>query len=920
MHAEPHAEPHATQLRCINPLRPFERAQRLAVPHGATIAELQPTVPGLLLCRLNGGWVLRRNWAYALRAGDVLEWHELPQGGGNTSNSLLRLAIIVAAIVAQQYELIPAAAASAAIALSPYIANALVPLQQPPGLNGGASASPTYTVSLSGNQARLEQPIPVIYGRHLVMPDFAAQPYGIYDANNDQYYHALHCIGQGSYVVERVMIDDTDIDHFAGVQYAVLPPGTAPTLVAANLVTAPEVAGQDLLTGRYVGGFTVCASKLTTARIGIDIVFPRGLGLFDSSGNIGNKTATWRIETRKVSDFGVPLAGWTVLANETLTAASATPVRRSYLYTLASPARVEVRALRTDTKDTNQRALHDITWAGLRATLSAPAPLCATATYLEIKVRASEQLTGLSQRRVACIVRRKLRTWHPETLWSAEVETRSIAWALADKWTNAVYGDGLPDTRCDLYSLWELDALWATRQDRLDIVMDSRTDSLSADQMMAGAGRARVFRRNGVRTLTRDGRQSVPVTGFTSRDIRPGSLSIAYRLATSDSHDGVVVEYFDNRAWDWLEIDCPAPGYTTATWRNPIRIKLPGVTGAKHAEREGLYRAADMLYRRKLPSWSTEMMGLLPAYGSAVLLAPALPGWGLGADVAAFDGPALTLTLSEPPVWTTGADHFVSVLNDDGTYTEPLAVRPGPTANTLVLAENLGLSFVTDDARRARTRVLFGTAGQRIVVRVLGIKPAGRDADGSPLIAIDAVAEDDRVHQADAALLPGPAEVQDPVTPEDDLSGGGGGGGGSTILVQITDQAANAGLGIAYYGLYASGHADVYGLGYLSGEWSLGGTIEPAAAAAFEVRYTYLGTGGANVHAPTSGAALNTWLALSTDRNQYLDYAGTAGGAGVTWVCALRVEIRDTATSTVQCSATITLMVGAPYDNPNDGP
>lgn len=905
-------------IASVNPLRPFAAPALRTVGLGYSIASLAPITSSPLMCRLNGGWVLRKDWGYTLAPGDVLEWHELPMGGGDGSRTALTLALVIAvaifapeiaAIVGPQY----ASAASAVIIFAGQaLINALVPVQ-PGGVGATQTAgSPTYDVALSGNSARLEQPIPVIYGRHLVYPNFAAQPYTTYDTANDAYYHALLCIGHGEFAIERLMIDDTPLDGFDDVTYAVRAPGVAPTIVSAKIVSAPEVAGQTLLSGRYVGGFAASGPKLPVDQISIDIVCPRGLGLYDSSGVIGSKSLTWRVETREISDFGVALAAWSTLATETLTLSTTTPVRRSFSYTVSPAKRVDVRLVRTDVFDTNLKALHDLVWASMRARLSVAAPLNANATHIEVKIRASEQLSGLSQRRIGAIVRRKLKTWEPGVGWSASnAETRSIAWALADKWKSTIYGDGLTDNRIDLATLYELDRLWTKRQDWMDIVFDSRTDSLSADQTMAACGRARVFRRNGVRTLTRDGLQTAPVTAFTARDILPGSLAIDYALASVDSPDGVIVEYFDGLRWDWTDVECPAPGYTTGTWTKPVRVRLPGITGATQAEREGLYRAADATYRRKFVAWGTEMLGVIPAYGSAVLVAPAMPGWGQSADAAFYDSDLQVLTLTEPLQWTEGAQHYISILQVDGGVSEPIAVTPGPTVRDVVITEQddfRGVEFETDTALRERTRVLFGTAAERMLVRVLGIEPRGRDADGAPLISLRAVADDERVHAVDNALLPGPADVQDPVIPEDDE----GGGGGSLLIVNLptTGEGSFQSPGVtatAWIRLRNNGTADTYndqGTGAeIANAWLLYGAVETSVAALYEVRATQ--TGLIDAGAAVLTGTLGTWQSLGTSRTWKIEALIANYEEINSW--SLRLEIREVSTGFVHQTTAVGL-------------
>lgn len=894
---------------------------RRRVPSGGLIRDLVPHQSCPWICVVDGLPLRRDYWLQRrVEAGDIIELHAVAQGGRGGSAAVLQLIATIAIavyapVLAGSFGItsklgIALVGAGLSLASSALI-NALVPIEQPG--QGGQSQSSTYNVSLSGNQARLGQPIPVIYGRMQVFPDFAAQPYVEFDHSvseaGDQYYSALLAVGHGAYVLESLNIDDTDIDHFSDVQYNVLPPGTAPSLVNAAVVTAPEVSGQDMLSGQYIGGFSACAPRRRATAIGIDIIFPRGLGMADSGGDIDDKTVTWRVEWREINDFGRPVTPWAIMASETLTLALNEPVRRSYRYELAQPARVEIRLVRTDTRDDNIRALNDLTWGGMRAYLEDPAPLAPTVTHIEVRIRASEQLSGLSQRKLAAIVRRKLRTWSPVDGWGTEVETRSIAWALADKWSSTVYGDGLPDSRMDLQTLYELDQVWAARQDRLDIIFDTRVDSASADATIAQCGRAACFWRNGVRTLARDQRQDLPVTAYTSRNMLPGSAGIQYVQVTEETADGVIVEYFDNRAWDWLEVVCPAP--TVSEPVNPVRMRLYGITGPTHAEREGLYQAAASYYRRRFASWQTELQGVFATFGSPVLFAPVLHASSQSGDIAFWDADTSTAGLTEPPAWTEGADHYVRILLDDGSVTDPIPATPGPTPHDVVLemSSDLAASIVVDDAARERPKYVFGTGSvMQSIVRVLGVRPAGRGDDGAPTYSLTGVIEDDRVHAADEHLLPGPGDEQDPVDPgEDD-----GGGGGMISIVTLTDQFINAyapaGIGppaIATFTLYADGRASREtfpgddGESFISGQWINPQPVESEVAAEFEVRATLLSG------ALTSGP-VGTWEPLDVDRQWIVEE--TDGGTSS--VARLRVEIRDADTMITQASAIVELTAG----------
>ena len=805
---------HASMVLHDNPL--LQPSQGRRVPVGTPLWELAPRTDSPLMLRVNGEWLMRAQWWRPVLPGDVIEWHVLPMGGnGNGSRQILTVIaiIVIAYFTAGAGAAFGAAGSATAIAAqvvltiaASAIINALVPIQQPT-LGTTQSPGSVYNVSTAANQARLAQPIPVIYGRMLTFPDYAGQPYADFDNQNDQYFYAVYCVGQGNFDVERLQIDDTPLAHFADVTFEVLPPGWLPSIAQANVVTAPEVAGQIMNSGRPIGGYSACGPKFAAKKIGIDVLLSKGLGLADGNGNLGNLSVNFRSDTRYVDDFGVPLGDWFALGVETITRATSTPQRVTFTYPLATPGRVEVRIVRLDALNPNINALHELAWGGLRAYLNVPAPLSSTATHLAIRIRASNQLSGLSQRKISGIWRRKVRTWSAAGGWGPEVATRNPMWARLDKLSNAVYGDGLPDARIDLQTHADIAAICDARQDHFDILFDAKVTSIDADRTICMAVRAVPFQRAGVCTIVRDQLQTLPVTAFTSRNILPGSMSMRYALATEITADAVIVEYFNNRSWDWREVLCKAPGVVTPV--NAVRQRVMGITGAKHAEREGLYLAAQNVYRRKFPKFATEMQGLLPAYGSAVMFAPALPGWGQAGDVAFWDVPTLTLGCTEPLAFTPGATHYVSLLRDDGSVTPAIAVLPGPTAYDLVLAsapllaDNLTpMPLVLDDANRERPKYVFGAAGQhRIMVRVLGIAKKGRGKDGAPTVEINTVAEDVRVHAVDVALLPGPGEVQDPV---DSGNGGVVIAFTTTINLNATTNAGNTSVvGISLAGVNA---------------------------------------------------------------------------------------------------------------------
>lgn len=903
-----------------SPFQQLKSSDMLPVELGVPIASLAPKTQGLLLCRVNGQWLARQSWESLTLPGDVIEWYEVPQ-----DRDVLRTALSLAAIaVLGPYGFGLQGAALIAANLAAQLAiNALLPPVGPEQQARPQQTGDAFSTSLAGNEARIDQPIWKICGQREINPPFACQPYFEYrprggdsdadpDLDNDQYFLVLFAVGIGNYDVVA-KIGNTPITRFGDVVRATyLPPGALPTEVEANVTSAVEVSSAQVLeSSRYVGGYAACAARRTCKAIGVDVSAVRGLG------KTGPLTVTWRVEYREINDFGQVLGNWTTLANETRTAFTATPQRWSDRYVLPTPARVEVRLVRTDVQDTDPAALHEIAWIGLRAYLNEPALLNQDTAHFEVVMRASSQLSQSASRDLRLIVQAHCRTLNEDLSWGSEEHTRNWVWWCLDLLTSPTWGMNKPDDRIDLQSFYDLAVQADQRQDRFDYVFDSTVSGWDAAQLIARAGRSRVFRRNGVISIARDELADVPVTAFTPRNCQPG-ISISETLRQRRSPDGVIVEYQDHRTNEWTEIECPIPGVELTDMAYPVHMRLEGIVGATHAEREGRYEAARMLYRNRTVSLTTEMQGMLPAYLSPVAVVPDLIGYAQSGDVVDFNTGSLVMNLSEAPDWDAG-DLYITFIKDDGTLTDPTRVTPGPTAYDVMLPSAPSFTLVTDDGTRERPKFLLGPLeGSRELVKVQNISDGGLSEDGAQLFALVGVIDDERVHTADNDLLPGPGETQDPVGLPDD-SGGVDTGGGTLVVPRILDRdvyAVSTETGysadlVARVSFQNNGKLQVYtaqqfgsGAFFASGEWNLYGEIEVSSAADFEIRATLLLSGDGDSPVTFTGT-IGSWQSLSTTRVWELTTGYVSPGSTRSAIRQVRFEIRDVATSSVLDSGVI---------------
>lgn len=915
-----------------NPLAGLRPQEMRRVHVGQSVAdvidELLPECKAPIICSVTGinGYLSRDDWAKVqLTSGDIVVFEVDPP----QNRDLLRVALLIAVtyfsagIGTALYGAgtTGALVTSTALTIAGSIAiNTLLPpsIAQP---SSGPAAGNVFASSLNGNEARIDQPIWKTCGRRKITPPFAGQPYVRYrdvkgtGFDMDQYFYAIFCVGIGDHEIESKRIADTTLSHFKDILTATyLAPGEQPTQAQANVHNVKEVSNISLDSGRYVGGFAACPAGHTITKFEVDMGAPRGMSV-----NGGAATMKWQVAYREIDDFNFPIGAWTVMATQSKTRYTNTTQRWTYIYELPSAMRIEVRLVRLDLKNTAGTSAHELVWLALRGQLTTAATLNPAASHFEIVMRASEQLNNDTNHDFSLILTGMARPYDPDSGgWGPYSPTRNPAYWCLDILTNPDWGLGLDDSRIDLPSFHQFALTCIERQDHFDYTFDSTVDGWEALQLIARAGRARCFRRFGVVSIARDELVTMPITAFTPRNTLPGSMVMTERHPSFDSADGVILEYTHYRTWNIERIPCPFPGVASPGMQNPVVVRLDGVCGPTHAHREGLYEAAVRYYRTRNVKCTTEMQAVLVNYMAACRWQPDLAGYGQSGDVTYWVPTTLVMGLSEPPIFTDGEPLYLTLMRDDGSLTDPVEVTPGPTAYDVTLPDEPDFDLILDDGARERPKFILGLSyTSDELVKILGITDGGQQ-DGAQLFGIDAVVDDERVHTADVALLPGPGDIQDPVGTFEDV----GTGDPDLSIANLTDHTAyTVAAGIdaqATFTLTNTGVASWTGTGVspaadeFDNEWSLFGIIEPTRAATFEVKavnrnlYTVPDM-EAVIMNPTSGSALDTWLNLGTTRSWTLFLAASDPVKAA--LSPLRIQIRQVGSTDIQASAYVNLHV-----------
>ena len=698
----------------------------------------------------------------------------LPEGGGGGGSNPLRLVALMAVVAFAPYAagvLVPGGAAAAAGSMTSIafgmakaaimiggmaLINALIPPPKIPSPNqqNYQSASPIYSLQAQGNSARLGSSIPKIYGRHPIYPDFAAQPYTEYNGN-DQYLYQLFCIGLGEYNITNIRIEDTPIDNFSEITYEIINPGESVTLFPTNVETSIEVSGQELLQNQYIGGFIANASGTLTNSIGIDIVCPKGLFYANDDGGLDSRSVSFSIEYATVDDTGALTSAYAVLGNGTISAATVTPIRRSYRYSVPL-GRYIIRATRTNAKSNDSRVGNDVVWSGMRAYIPGEQNY-GDVTLLATRMKATNNLSQSSSRKVNLTAESLLYEWDSTNGWSAtKVASSKPAWILADMCKSS-YGGGMNDGQ---FSLIDLENLQNTINDRnvafankdeFNGVFDNRMTFWEAMQLVCKSVRAMPIIQGGVIHFIRDQQQSIATAMFSMRNIVKGSFSSTYILPGDETADSVSVEYFDRDKMKPEEVLCELNvGQST----NTAKIKMFGVVTRDQAYREGMYLAAANKYRRILTTFETELEGYIPTIGDLVVVSHDMPDWGQCGEIRYVEDYTVNdfrLHLSEEVIEGSG-QHYIVLRRKDGTPTNAITCTVDSLDKSLVTILKSDVDFTINDTDDyERTHYAFGIATEfyRRCRIVPPIKPKGGNK-----VEINVVNEDDAVHIADTGIVP----------------------------------------------------------------------------------------------------------------------------------------------------------------------
>ena len=558
-------------------------------------------------------------------------------GGKDPLRTLLTIAIVVAAVVFVQPELLAMApglgltgvgiTAFAAVGTMAFttagmlLLNAVYPIRQPELSSGGNqtySDSPTYALSVAQNQANPWGPIPAVLGRHLQAPLYGAKPYTEI-LGNDQYLRMLFVWGYGPLKIEDMKIGQTLLAQFS--DYEIETREGWPD--DADITLIPEIVNEDQVGVelKQIDGRLARTARADSDELSIDIAFSRGLTSFDSSGNRINRTVDTLIEYREV---GAP--DWISVNTISATNQTTSAVRFGYRWTVDGTKQYEVALSRVTADSTDTKIIDNVYWVVLRSfrnkhPVTFPYPLAMTA----LRIKASDQLQGVINN-LNGIVTPYVPVWDGDAWSGSEVSQNPAA---LYRWVLMHPANALARTSAQINdeNLGEWYDFCIANGYEFNMIRDFTASVWATLADIAAAGRAAPSLIDGIWGVIMDSGDQPVMQHITPRN----SWGFSSEKVFFYSPHAFRVKFINedsNYAWD--ERIVYDDGYDASNATRFESLEFPGVTNADLIWKFGRYHIAQARLRPETYSLYMDFEHLACRRGSKVRVSHDVPLWGSG--------------------------------------------------------------------------------------------------------------------------------------------------------------------------------------------------------------------------------------------------------------------------------------------------
>jgi len=564
---------------------------------------------------------------------------------------------------------------------TPKLTNPNLQLPSVSPVNNITKESQTYFIQGATNRETQSAPVPVLLGRHRLVPPLAAKNY-TESAGSKVYSRQLFMLSQGKLNISNERLGETALSSFQGVSGDEILDGNS----SSSISLYPSIVNQVDLNIKLTNsaGWVRQTTSIDTDEIEVMVIFQGGLVKFDKQNKKQSQSVSYEV---RYSVTG--LDDW-VAQSFTANAAQTSAVIKTHTFDVSRDQYdVEIRRTTGDTTDVQIR--DEMSWTSIKS-FKIENPVNRDGVCLKaLRIQGSEQLNGSPDQYNVVGEQTEPLDWNG----SAWVEgfTQNPASLYRYVLQNLGKTD-IPDAQIDLAALQEWHEFCDAKGLTYNVYIDYQTTREQVLNEIAAAGMASPLLRDGKYSIVVDSEKEDIVQLITPRN----SFDYSFEKIFQDTPHGLKVTFLDeDEGYFQNEITVYDDGYDDTNATRFESIDFPGVTSRDNIHRLARHHLAVMRLRPVVHVVTMDFENLVCTKGDRVTLAHDVPLIGLKwGRIKSIGASSITLdeevTIEGSKLYgvrirkTDGEQVTANVTNSAGTYTElHMSVPAGIAEGDLVV-------------------------------------------------------------------------------------------------------------------------------------------------------------------------------------------------------------------------------------------
>jgi len=550
------------------------------------------------------------------------------------------------------------------------------------------------------NQARPHGRIPVLFGRHRIYPDLAANPHTEI-IGNQQYFTQLFCGGYKDYVIDlgSIKLGDTPIIDFSRtkniqqilsgadpvIKMEILQNGETsnlyPYCVNETVINAPLQNQIDDGDGNMIPGEIIRTTPNNTDRINIDIFFHNGLGKYNDNGDLVSSSVTVRAQYKPAEalDSAYQSLGFFNGSTNAISGSELKTKRYQLTRSGLTPGQYTIKIERVTADSTDSKVIDLVYIGSIRSikSIKSSRPIRAERqkdlTIIALRVMATSKLNGVIDG-FNYVAESKLPVYSSggtgQLYWLNVAQTRNPASMLLYALRGRAAQQSVDSNDINWQSIEDFYTWCQEHEYTCNAYLSESVTIAELIRMIGNTSRADILRIDSKISVVQDIERSAHMQLFTPKN----SISYSITMFNADVPDAIALRYIDEESGftqnELLVYNTP-DGNRIKEPDSTQKADIWGITNSIQARRIGMYNYACIKNRPFVHSIEVDIEYLIVNKGDWIQYAGdiALTGSVQGRikGIIIVDGVCIGIDTDEPVIMTEGQQHAVRIRLSNGT-------------------------------------------------------------------------------------------------------------------------------------------------------------------------------------------------------------------------------------------------------------